>query len=125
MELEISYCHMKESNLSASKKVSTLALQERRKSLLRQFPDLKEVLRGSLVERYLTCGKPTCRCARGERHGPVWYLTATLKVGKTVGMQVPEGKLAQVRQWLDNHRKLKEGLEAISEINWELLRRAR
>jgi hypothetical protein len=40
-------------------------------------------------------------------------------------MQVPEGKLAQVRQWLDNHRKLKEGLEAISEINWELLRRER
>ena len=116
---------MKESNLSASKKVSTLALKERRKGLLRQFPDLKEVLRGSLVERYLTCGKPTCRCARGERHGPVWYLTATLRVGKTVGMQVPESKLAQVRQWLDNHRKLKEGLEAISEINWELLRRGR
>ena len=125
MELGISYCYMKESNLSASRKVSTLALRERRKSLLRQFPDLKEVLRGSLVERYLTCGKPNCRCARGERHGPVWYLTVTLRVGKTVGMQVPEGRLAQVRQWLDNHRKLKEGLEAISEINWELLRRER
>ena len=77
------------------------------------------------MERYLTCGKPGCKCARGERHGPVWYLSVTLRAGKTVGMQVPEGKVEEIRRLLDNHRKLKESLETISEINWELLRRER
>jgi len=116
---------MEERHLTSAKKDSTLALRERRRKMLRNVPDLQQILRGSLVERYLTCGKPGCKCARGERHGPVWYLTVSLKAGKTVGMQVPQDKLQQVRQLLENHRKVKESLEAISEINWELLRRER
>ena len=56
-------------------RLSTLALRQRRHGLVAQMPPLEEVLRGSLVERYLRCGKPNCRCARGRRHGPLWYLT--------------------------------------------------
>ena len=29
-------------------------------------------LRGSLHAEYARCGKPTCRCARGDLHGPYW-----------------------------------------------------
>lgn len=111
--------------MAAARKLSTLALRERRKGIVRQLPDLKEVLRGSLLERYVTCGKAGCKCARGERHGPIWYLTVTLRAGQAAGMQVPEEKLGQVRHWLENHRRMKAGLEAVSEINWELLRRER
>jgi len=50
VELETAYGPIQESNLSASKKVSTLAPRERRKSLLRQVQNLTEVLRGSLDE---------------------------------------------------------------------------
>jgi hypothetical protein len=42
-----------------------------------------------------------------------------------MGMQVPEGKIEEIQRLLDNYRKLKESLETISEINWELLRRDR
>jgi hypothetical protein len=59
-------------------KLSDLALRNRREGLTRVLPPLAEVLRGSLMERYLTCGNPDCKCARGERHGPVWYLSVTL-----------------------------------------------
>jgi len=31
-----------------------------------------EPLRGSLHPDWKTCGKPSCRCARGEWHGPYW-----------------------------------------------------
>jgi hypothetical protein len=48
-----------------------------------------------------------------------------LRAGKTVGMQVPKEKVKRIRSWVENHRKVKESLEAISEINWELLRRER
>lgn len=30
--------------------------------------------RGSYVLKYVRCGKPNCRCASGELHGPYWYL---------------------------------------------------
>jgi len=78
-----------------------LALRNRRQGLVKLLPPLAEVLRGSLMERYLTCGHPECKCARGERHGPVWYLT------------------------VNNYHRAKENLEKISDINRELLRRER
>ena len=86
---------------------------------------MEETLRGSLVERYLTCGNPACKCARGERHGPVWYLTVTLGPGRTTGGIVAAEQLDQVRRWIDNYHRVKEHLEKISEINRELLRRSR
>jgi hypothetical protein len=116
---------MNERALARAKKVSTLALRERRQKVVRQVPNLQEILRGSLMERYLTCGKPGCKCTRGERHGPVWYLSVTLRAGKTVGMQVPKERVERIRSLVENHRKVKESLEAISEINWELVRRER
>lgn len=106
-------------------KLSTLALTQRRQGLAKRLPPVEETLRGSLIERYVTCGNASCKCARGERHGPVWYLTVTLGVGRTSGTVVPAEQLDAVRRWIDNYYKLKEFLENISDINRELLRRQR
>jgi hypothetical protein len=102
-----------------------LALRQRRQGLAKLLSPVTEVLRGSLVERYVTCGNPACKCARGERHGPMWYLTVTLGRGRTTGGIIPQEKVAEVRAWIENYRKLKEHIEKISEINRELLRRQR
>ena len=29
---------------------------------------------GCLVAEHVRCGKPNCRCRRGRRHGPYWYV---------------------------------------------------
>jgi hypothetical protein len=105
--------------------ISDLALKRRRQGLVRLLPPVGEVLRGSLVERYVTCGNPACKCARGERHGPVWYLSVTLGPGRTTGGTIPPAQLEQVQEWIGNYQKVKQHLEAISEINRELLRRER
>ncbi len=107
------------------RQLSTLALQKRRQGLAQVLPRLEETLRGSLIERYLTCGNPNCKCARGKRHGPVWYLTVTLAPGQTTGVLVSLEQLDQVRQWVQNYHTVKEHLEKISQINRELLRRKR
>ena len=106
-------------------RLSELALRQRRQGLAQQFPPVTETLRGSLVERYVTCGHPACKCGKGERHGPVWYLTVTLGPGKTTGGIVASEKVEQVRGWVQNYQKVKDHLEKISEINRELLRRER
>src|SRR5438128_9298805 len=102
-----------------------LALRQRRQGLAKLLPPVTEVLRGSLVERYVTCGNPACKCARGERHGPIWYLTVTLGPGRTTGGIIAEEHLKRVRAWIENYHTLKGHLEKISEINRELLRRDR
>ena len=106
-------------------RLSALALRQRRQGLAKLVPPLAEILRGSLLERYLTCGNPACKCARGERHGPVWYLTVTLGPGRTTGGIVGEENLEQVRGWIENYHRLREQMEKISDINRELLRRER
>ena len=106
-------------------RLSTLALERRRRGLLRQFPPLAETLRGTVLERYLTCGKPNCQCSRekSKRHGPVWYLTVTLGPGRTTGRTLSAEQAPRVRRWVRNYQQTKEHLEKISDINRELLRR--
>lgn len=104
-------------------KLSTLALRHRREGLTKLLPPLRETLRGSLMKRYLTCGKPDCRCARGERHGPVWYLSVSLDQAHRTGTTVPSHQLERVRRWIENYHRVKDRLEKISDINRELLRR--
>jgi hypothetical protein len=93
--------------------------------LAKRLPTVEEILRGSLVERYLTCGNPACKCARGQPHGPAWHLTVTLSPGRTTGGVVAAEQLDQVRRWIGNYRQVNEHLEEISSINCELLRPAR
>ena len=104
-------------------RLSILALRKRREGLTKLLPPLGEVLRGSLMERYLTCGNPDCKCARGERHGPIWYLSVTLDQKRRSGRTVPAEQVEQVRHWIDNYHQVKERLEKISDINRELLAR--
>jgi len=112
--------------MKASNEISRLpdlALRRRKQGLVAQLPPLTDILRGSLLERYVTCGKPACKCARGERHGPSWYLTVTLGPGRTKGGIVAAEQVEQVRGWIENYHRLRERLEKISDINRELLRR--
>jgi hypothetical protein len=104
-------------------KLSELALRHRRAGLTKVLPPLGKVLRGSLEERYLTCGNPDCKCARGQRHGPVWYLSVTLDKTHRAGRTVPDDQVEQVRHWIENYHRVKEHLEKISDINRELMRR--
>lgn len=104
-------------------RLSILALRSRREGLTKSLPPLAEVLRGSLMERYLTCGNKDCKCARGERHGPIWYLSVTLDQSHRTGATVPPEQVEQVRRWIENYHAVKDRLEKISDINRELLRR--
>ena len=78
---------------------SRLARQQLR-SLLRDHP----VVAGSLVEQYVTCGKPACRCARGEKHGPLYYLYWK-EQGRSHSPYVPRDEVDALRAQLDTNRQ--------------------
>src|SRR5215510_5797864 len=104
-------------------KQTTAVLRKRRQALLRQLPSLKAVLRGSLIERYKRCGKPRCKCADGPGHGPKYYLSVSYPGLRPQMDYVPQELYAQTAEFLTNYHRAREILEAICEINRELLRR--
>src|ERR1700753_347722 len=99
------------------------ALRKRRRALLRQLPPLQSILRGSLIERYKRCGKPGCKCADGPGHGPKYYLSVSYPGLRPQMDYVQQELYAKTAEFLDNHHRAREILEAICEINRELLRR--
>ena len=95
-----------------------------RNKLLARLIGLGTVLRGSLLERttYHSSGCP--KCARGEGH-PQWVLNVGYPGGKTRQLSLRPEQVPQVRQALDHYRKVKKTLEAISELNQQVLRQDR
>jgi hypothetical protein len=87
-------------------------------ALVRGLTTLGFVRPGSLVERYMPCGRPTCRCMAEPPvlHGPYYQWTHKIR-GKTVTQRLSKAQAAQCRAWIRNHRQLKatvRKLEALS-----------
>jgi len=89
--------------------------------LVNRLPVSGELLRGSLLERVVRHRSGCRKCERGEGHR-VFVLTVTYPGGRTRQLSVRRERVAEVGRWLDNYRKLKEAIEAICELNHELLR---
>jgi hypothetical protein len=109
------------------------AAEQRRREQLRrcrtEYAQLKARLRevgficeGSLVERWMPCGKPNCACAsdRASWHGPYFQLSWKEK-GKTVSQRLPPEHAALYRQWVTNRQRLQSTIQQMLQVS----RRAR
>jgi len=92
-----------------------------RKKLVGKLPITGELLRGSLLERTIRHTKDCPKCARGEGH-QVFVLTVTYPGGCTRQLSVRRERVAEVRRWLSNYQELKTAIEAVCELNQDLLR---
>lgn len=106
-------------------RTSTLALRQRKAFLLRQLHVPGDLLRASVVERFSRCGKAQCQCHHGgAKHGPFYYLTQCLAVGKMNKFLLKsEAQQSDARAGVEHFRALQERIEELSQINAELLRR--
>jgi hypothetical protein len=104
---------------------STLALRQRKTRLLQVLKLSPDALRASFVERYSVCGKPQCACRQGGgKHGPFYYLTQCLAVGRINKFLLKSPAQQQAaQQAIAHYRRFQELLEELSQINTELLRR--
>ena len=69
------------------------------------------MLAGSLVAQYTTCGKPGCRCARGQKHGPLYYLYWKDQ-GRSRSRYVPREQVSAVRRQIRNYQQFQRALAA-------------
>ena len=111
--------------IHATTRKSTLALRQRKRFLVSQLKIFPDCLRASFVERFARCGKANCHCHQGgDKHGPFYFLTQCLAVGKINKFLLKAGAQQQAaRTAIEHYRQLQEHLEELSQINAELLRR--
>ena len=95
------------------------AIQSRTK-LANTVSCIDSVLRGSLLQRLVRHSSGCPKCARGEGH-PLWVLNVNYPGGKTRQVSLRPEQVPLVRESLDNYHRIRQTLEAISEINQQLL----
>jgi hypothetical protein len=76
-------------------------------------------LRGSLVERARSCGKPTCRCQRGQLHRSLYL--AIRHHGQQALLYIPRALEETARQWIDNGRSLRQQLQDLNQLQLDQL----
>lgn len=76
------------------------------------------VLQGSVTERWMECGKPTCHCHQDPegRHGP-YYQWSWKSRGRTSSVYLTEEQADLCRQWVNNHRRMQKTLKRLREIS--------
>jgi hypothetical protein len=89
--------------------------------LLRELPDLSDILRGSLLQRVIRHRQGCPKCERGEGH-PVSVLAVTYPGRRIRHISLSAEQVPEVRRQLDNYRRLKAALEQICDLNQQALR---
>lgn len=98
------------------------ATERAARSRLAQLISEQPFLRGSLQERARSCGKPTCRCQKGQLHRSL-YLD-TRHQGRRVLLYIPRALEEAARQWVSNGRSLAQQVQDLHQVQLDqLLRR--
>ena len=94
--------------------------QRRRRSRLTQLIQRHSFLRGTLSVRRRACGKPNCRCARGQLHVSLYVVQS--HEGKPRQVFVPQDWEERIRRAVENHQEIQSLIEELSEQEWKRLR---
>lgn len=82
------------------------------RSRLCQLFHEQDVIAGSLVTMKRLCGKPGCRCARGEKHVSL-YVAFSVK-GKRTMVIIPAGIVEEVRTAVEAYQRAKQLQQELS-----------
>jgi hypothetical protein len=85
-------------------------------SLLRQ----RAQLQGSLLVRHMECGKETCACHTGRKHGPYFVLSNRSR-GRGSFAYLDAREAARARTLVRRYREFRRGLVRLQQVNVELV----
>jgi hypothetical protein len=98
-------------------------MSERERKLRSQINRLfsqQGLIHGTLITRKRVCGKPNCRCTRGQLHESL-YLVAT-EGGKSRQMYIPTSWEPLVRQWIEHYAQVRQLMDELSHLHWDKIR---
>jgi hypothetical protein len=76
------------------------------------------VCSGSVVRRFMPCGKPGCRCQADPPtlHGPYWQYSHKVD-GKTVTRRLTPDQARLYQQWIANRRRIDQILGQMEQVS--------
>ena len=77
------------------------------------------MVRGSLLELMRKCGKPGCKCQRGELHGPNFYLSLPKPGKRSRMLPVPPDKVKMLKSLNLHYHDFQHALTEIRRLNEE------
>ena len=77
------------------------------------------VLKGTTYVLRNTCGKPNCKCARGEKHETLYV--ARSRRGKRQARTIPKPLRDEVLKWIGRYSEIDELLDQLSDESWQVL----
>jgi hypothetical protein len=98
-------------------------LEQRIQSIKREISALGDLRPGALSLQYNICGSPSCRCKADPplKHGPYPQISFTWH-GKSTTQSVREDEVDEVRQQLENYRRLRDLVDEWVGLAMELSR---
>ena len=93
-------------------------LHQRHHELAQQLAQIGPVLKGSVVQRFMPCGKPNCRCQADppQLHGPYWQWS-TARNGKTLTRRLAPDQVPLYLEWIDNRKRLEAILAKMYDLS--------
>ncbi len=94
---------------------------DRYDKLKRSILPLGYIRRGSLVPRFMPCGKPGCHClARSPKlHGPYNQWTRKIR-GKTVTVRLTQNQARRLSEWIANSRRFDSILAQMESVSMRI-----
>jgi len=116
--------------MSIQNKADREKFSQLRQALLRLAGEIKGVveplfsdrpiIKGTVYELKRRCGKPGCKCTRGELHGRM--VVSASEGGKTKLQVIPRGYLVEVRQKVRRYQELRRVRARLGQIYRKMLR---
>ena len=98
---------------------SLAGLSSQIRQIVEPFFSDKPVIKGSAYELKTKCGKPGCKCAKGQLHSRM-VLSASEK-GKTKLRAIPHGFLVEVQSRVRCYQELRRARARLVEVHKQIL----
>jgi hypothetical protein len=94
-------------------------LQEQR-TLVERLLRRRELLAGSLFMRWGQCGKKSCVCQTGQKHGP-YFVLSRRSGGQGAFTYLDESQAGEARSLVKAHQEYKADLKRLRKVNEQLV----
>jgi len=105
-------------DLSSIRKQISLAIVKRAELEKQLLNSRYKMAIGSLIRRYVVCGAPGCKCAKGAKHGPFFYLNKIID-GKNIQSYVNKKNIKLIKA-LERYKTFQQNLAEVRILNKEI-----
>ena len=95
-------------------------LEQQRDALIAQVRGVGNLMRGTVIQVGVKCGRPGCECEGGEKHQKV-HLSVNLG-GRTQGCYLGQARAALVVPLIAEYQRAWRVINELTAVNLELLR---